>query len=161
MDKDAKMWWRPADQLIVLRRSGDAEVAEDQPANRELMERLLGEVGFELRFAEDGRAAVEAVDEWRPDFVWMDLKMPEMDGDEATQDVDASTPGEAPVAGHHVLAIPSAGDAAPAEEVAGTRRRPRCPGPPWWRAWGGALRQPHSGRPPWPAGRKSQIEFFK
>ena len=59
-------------------------VAEDQPANRELMDRLLRHIGFDLRFAENGVEAIEAVDEWDPDFVWMDLKMPEMNGDEAT-----------------------------------------------------------------------------
>ncbi len=60
-------------------------VVEDQPENRELMERLLGDVGFDLHFAENGREAVREVDDWQPEFVWMDLKMPEMDGDEATR----------------------------------------------------------------------------
>ncbi|MCB1089547.1 MAG: response regulator, partial [Verrucomicrobiae bacterium] len=47
--------------------------------------RLLGEVGFDLRFAETGRVAVEMVETWDPEFVWMDIKMPEMDGEEATR----------------------------------------------------------------------------
>lgn len=60
-------------------------VAEDQPENRELMERLLGDVGFDLHFVQNGREAVRETDDWQPEFVWMDLKMPEMGGDEATR----------------------------------------------------------------------------
>lgn len=72
-------------------------VVEDQPANRELMDRLLGEVGFDLQFAENGREAVEQVTRWNPDFVWMDLKMPEMNGDEATRKIREQHGDELPV----------------------------------------------------------------
>ncbi|MDF1861299.1 MAG: ATP-binding protein [Verrucomicrobiales bacterium] len=72
-------------------------IAEDQVANRELMESLLGEVGFCLRFAENGREVVEMVDEWRPDFVWMDLMMPEMNGDEATRLIREKHGSELPI----------------------------------------------------------------
>lgn len=72
-------------------------VAEDHPENQELMRRLLGDVGFDLKFVENGREAVEQVEEWNPDFVWMDLKMPEMDGDEATRLIRRKHGSELPV----------------------------------------------------------------
>lgn len=61
-------------------------VADDAPAVRMTLERLLessSEVG-EIRLVEDGEAAVEQFRDWKPDVVFMDLRMPQMEGDQAT-----------------------------------------------------------------------------
>ena len=50
-----------------------------------VLERLLTEAGFQVRVAENGEQGVESFREWRPQFIWMDLRMPVMDGIEATQ----------------------------------------------------------------------------
>ena len=62
-------------------------VAEDNKANRFLISRFLADAGCEVRFAEDGRMAVEAFADERPDVVLMDVSMPVMDGLAATREI--------------------------------------------------------------------------
>jgi len=50
-----------------------------------VLERLLREAGFEVRLTGDGEQGVQAFREWRPQFIWMDLRMPVMDGMEAAR----------------------------------------------------------------------------
>ena len=59
-------------------------LAEDNPVNRKLAERLLLKRGHRVTVAEDGRAAVEASERGGFDIVLMDIEMPEMDGLSAT-----------------------------------------------------------------------------
>ncbi|WP_294472783.1 response regulator [uncultured Bacteroides sp.] len=58
-------------------------VAEDDPNNYRLIEILLKK-HYTLLHAWDGREAVALYREQRPDLILMDIKMPEMDGYEAT-----------------------------------------------------------------------------
>lgn len=62
-------------------------VVDDQTAVREGLETLLGTLaGIEVvGTAEDGEAAVALVDQVEPDVVLMDLRMPGVDGIEATR----------------------------------------------------------------------------
>jgi signal transduction histidine kinase/CheY-like chemotaxis protein len=60
-------------------------IVEDQKENRILLHHLLSGVGFDVRAVEDGAAAVETFGSWRPHFIWMDWRMPVMDGEGATQ----------------------------------------------------------------------------
>jgi len=48
---------------------------------------MLKPFGFELREAENGREAFEAWRDWMPDMIWMDIKMPVMDGFEAIKKI--------------------------------------------------------------------------
>jgi signal transduction histidine kinase/ligand-binding sensor domain-containing protein/DNA-binding response OmpR family regulator len=66
---------QPAHRLLVV---------DDRPENRLLLVRLLGRVGFQTRSAENGAEAIEIWRSWRPHLVWMDMRMPVMDGREAT-----------------------------------------------------------------------------
>ncbi len=60
-------------------------VVDDEIENRLMLERILQEAGFQVRVAEDGARGVQAFEEWRPDFIWLDVRMPVMDGIEATR----------------------------------------------------------------------------
>ncbi|MBF0565556.1 MAG: PocR ligand-binding domain-containing protein [Nitrospirae bacterium] len=59
-------------------------VVEDIEFNRILLVRLLSSVGFEVRDAANGEDAINLAKTWKPHFIWMDVKMPVMDGIEAT-----------------------------------------------------------------------------
>ncbi|MCG8601611.1 MAG: response regulator [Verrucomicrobiales bacterium] len=55
-------------------------VADDDPENREILDRLLQPCGFEVQFAENGRIAIEKIEANDFDAVLLDIEMPEMDG---------------------------------------------------------------------------------
>lgn len=83
-------------------------VAEDIDINRHIMGEILGEVGAEASFAEDGRQAVEAVRQHGPqayDAVLMDVQMPVMNGMDATREILSFAP-DLPIIGQtaHALA---------------------------------------------------------
>lgn len=60
-------------------------VAEDNATNRLLLTKLLLSVGFELQEAVDGQEAIDLWQTWKPHLIFMDLRMPTMNGQEATQ----------------------------------------------------------------------------
>ena len=60
-------------------------VAEDNKINRLVVEKLLVNYTQHIKFAENGRIAVELAIDGDFDLIFMDISMPEMDGIEATQ----------------------------------------------------------------------------
>src|SRR5262245_7571172 len=60
-------------------------VAEDNPANQRLIEIILSSLGYALSLVDDGSKAVQAVEAHAFDLVLMDLRMPVLDGFEATK----------------------------------------------------------------------------
>ncbi|MFV8379222.1 response regulator [Flavobacterium sp. LB3R33] len=60
-------------------------VVEDIALNQLLMKTLLDDYGFELDIAENGKIAIEKLQENEFDIILMDLQMPEMNGFEATK----------------------------------------------------------------------------
>lgn len=59
-------------------------VAEDQLENQILLQHILANAGFSVKVAENGQKAVKLFQSWHPHFIWMDRRMPVMDGLEAT-----------------------------------------------------------------------------
>lgn len=62
-------------------------VVDDQKGIRRLLEELFKQEGFEVAVAADGRQAVEEVRKCIPDIVLMDMKMPNMNGMEASEEI--------------------------------------------------------------------------
>jgi signal transduction histidine kinase/DNA-binding NarL/FixJ family response regulator len=58
-------------------------VVDDQPENLRLAEELLRSVGFDTRTAASGEGSITVHEEWRPELILMDLRMPGMGGLEA------------------------------------------------------------------------------
>ncbi len=72
-------------------------VVDDNPSNRLLIVKLLSPLGFEVQQAEHGQEAIAIWQNWHPHLIWMDMRMPVMDGYEATRQIKASTQGQATV----------------------------------------------------------------
>ena len=66
-------------------------LAEDTESNRYVIERMLGAIGCEMTIATNGIEAVEAVRGTTFDVILMDVMMPIMDGEQATQAIRAMT----------------------------------------------------------------------
>ncbi len=60
-------------------------VVEDQVENWTLLHRMMEKAGFQVRVAQNGAEGVELFSSWQPHFIWMDWRMPVMDGLEATR----------------------------------------------------------------------------
>jgi CheY-like chemotaxis protein len=72
-------------------------IAEDRAESRELLVKLLSQLGFEVREAANGLEAINLWEKWRPHLIWMDLRMPVMDGHEAVRKIKATPEGQATI----------------------------------------------------------------
>lgn len=67
-------------------------IAEDQADSRQVLFELLTGVGFQVKAAVNGQEAVSIWQDWQPHLIWMDMRMPLMNGREATRKIK-SLPG--------------------------------------------------------------------
>jgi signal transduction histidine kinase/FixJ family two-component response regulator len=70
-------------------------VVEDNPDNRLLLVTLLTRLGFDIREAQNGQEAVAKWSSYSPDLIFMDMRMPVMNGYEATQQIKQTIQGQA------------------------------------------------------------------
>ncbi|MGK7900773.1 MAG: ATP-binding protein [Hormoscilla sp.] len=70
-------------------------IVDDKWNNRQLLIKLLNPLGFELREANNGQEAIDIWGSWEPDLIWMDMRMPVMNGYEATKHIKETTKGQA------------------------------------------------------------------
>lgn len=77
-------------------------IADDRENNRRLLHKLLTGVsspqaGFELQEAENGQQALEIWQEFEPHLIWLDMRMPVLDGYEVAKRIKATRQGQATV----------------------------------------------------------------
>ncbi|MEM0925891.1 MAG: response regulator [Planctomycetota bacterium] len=65
-------------------------VADDNVANRELLEAYLAEVECELETSIDGQDTLDKVESFRPDLVLLDVMMPKLSGFEVCKQIKAN-----------------------------------------------------------------------
>jgi CheY-like chemotaxis protein len=70
-------------------------IVDDRWDNRQLLIKLLSPLGFELLEATNGQQAIEIWENCSPHIILMDMRMPVMDGYEATKRIKATTKGQA------------------------------------------------------------------
>jgi signal transduction histidine kinase/DNA-binding NarL/FixJ family response regulator len=70
-------------------------IVEDQRENQLLLTQLMETVGFQVKIAENGAQGVQLFQSWQPHFIWMDRRMPVMDGMEATRRIRQLPAGKA------------------------------------------------------------------
>jgi signal transduction histidine kinase len=80
-------------------------VVDDKWDNRQLLIRLLGPLGFEIREAQNGQEAVEIWETWKPHLIWMDLRMPVLNGYEATKRIKSEIPHSKPEVQTVIIAV--------------------------------------------------------
>lgn len=59
-------------------------IAEDQKENQLLLTKLMDTLGLSCKIAENGEQSVQLFQSWQPHLIWMDRRMPLMDGMEST-----------------------------------------------------------------------------
>jgi CheY-like chemotaxis protein len=67
-------------------------LAEDNGVNQKLALRQLEQMGYRADLASNGREAVDSVERQTYDLVLMDVRMPEMDGLQATREIVSRWP---------------------------------------------------------------------
>jgi len=65
-------------------------IADDTEENCAILEELFTGVGLEVRAVSNGDDAVQAWREWQPHLIWMDIRMPRLDGCDATRAIRAA-----------------------------------------------------------------------
>jgi DNA-binding response OmpR family regulator len=70
-------------------------VVDDEPSIREVVSIYLERAGYQVVVADDGQAALEALEKQPPDLVVLDLMLPEVDGLEITRRLRAK--GDIPI----------------------------------------------------------------
>jgi PAS domain S-box-containing protein len=71
--------------MIPSQRTLRILIAEDEYENLLLLTQIMKQIGVDPKTAENGDKCLRIFREWHPDLIWMDLRMPIMDGVEATR----------------------------------------------------------------------------
>lgn len=73
-------------------------VVDDEPQIRAVVRAILESAHYDIELADDGKRAIEQIDEWEPDLVITDLVMPDQEGMELIRQLRAAYPALAIIA---------------------------------------------------------------
>lgn len=62
-------------------------IVDDNNVNLDVAQEIMKNIGFTIELAYDGKDAIEKTQSFIPDIILMDIRMPEMDGMEATKQI--------------------------------------------------------------------------
>jgi DNA-binding response OmpR family regulator len=65
---------------VAIEGIGRILVVDDDALIRDTLATALGDEGYAVRVAPDGRSALSSIGNWRPDVIVLDLMMPVMNG---------------------------------------------------------------------------------
>jgi signal transduction histidine kinase/ActR/RegA family two-component response regulator len=88
-------------------------IVEDDTESATVLRKMLTRSSFQVRVAENGALGIEAFQQWRPHFIWMNLGLPKLSGTEATRRIRQLDGG----AEIKIVAITAAADASARDEV--------------------------------------------
>ena len=88
---------KPTKRVIGLKEHQQHRIliVDDRLENRQLLVKLLEPVGFVVREASNGQEAIDVWQSWQPHLIWMDMRMPVMDGYTATEKIRSHLNGQA------------------------------------------------------------------
>ncbi|AFY72455.1 PAS domain S-box [Synechococcus sp. PCC 7502] len=72
-------------------------IVEDRRENQQVLLKLLEPLGFEVKLANNGEEGIEIWETWMPHLIWMDMRMPIMDGYTATKIIKGTPQGQSTV----------------------------------------------------------------
>jgi CheY-like chemotaxis protein len=72
-------------------------IAEDRRESRNLLVKLLKPLGFQVEEVSNGQAAIEKWETWSPHLILMDMRMPIMNGYDATRYIKQHLKGQATI----------------------------------------------------------------
>jgi CheY-like chemotaxis protein len=87
---DAELDAPPLDARLAPGQDVTALVVDDSTVNRRILAALLESAGVRVITAAGGREAIELAPQHRPDIIFMDLKMDDLDGLEATRRIHSN-----------------------------------------------------------------------
>ena len=60
-------------------------IIDDDPESAAVLRKMLTRSGFQVTLAENGVLGIEAFQQWRPHFIWLDLGLPQLSGAEVAR----------------------------------------------------------------------------